>query len=80
MVDGGFGARLPLPRAQAGQRHGQIARQGAEDILVDASFGEAVHAMYSKVARASGSSKFAFRAAGARLVQNFSSRAWSPAP
>ena len=29
MVDGGPGARLPVPRAKARQRHGRIARQGA---------------------------------------------------
>ena len=41
-----------------------------EDIIQDGSCEEAVHALYSKVARASGSSKFPFRAAGVRR-QNF---------
>ena len=67
----GVGACLPVPRARAGQRHGRIARQELtvlEDIILDSSCGEAVHALYPKVARAS---KFAFRAASVRLEQIF---------
>ena len=68
----GFEARMPVPRAQARERHGRIVRQeltALEDIISDGSCGEAVSALYSKVARASGSSKFAIRAAGVRLEQ-----------
>ena len=41
----------------------------SEDIILDGIFGEAVHVLCSKVARPSGSWKFAFRAAGVRLEQ-----------
>ena len=70
----GFGARLPVPRARAGQRHWRIARQGANCFGGHHLRWQLRRGGARMVFEGGTRSKFAFEAAGVRPEQFF--RIW----